>query len=109
MQQKQQNMNINIDSSVKPLYADEVGVTCTIKQEKSEKGIVRKEGTVSLTFWDALGQGVVTRVTLTKTTAKALAGVLKTNVDELEKNIDSKEEIANFNNLGETKSSGYIG
>ena len=56
MTQNQHQMNISVDSSVKPLYADEVSVSCPIKQEKDEKGTVSKEGNVSLIFIDALGQ-----------------------------------------------------
>ena len=108
MEQKQQ-MNINIDPSVKPFYADDVAIACFIKQEKGKKGKEAKEGNVSLIFLEALGQSVVTRVTISKTTAKALASILKTNIEELEKKIDSDEEMSNQPQLYDTASSNYIG
>ena len=91
MEQEQQ-VNINIDPSVKPLFADEVAVACTIKQEKDEKGNLKKEGFVSLIFLDMVTRSTVARVTLSKTTAKALSKLLKNNVQDMEKKLLSKTE-----------------
>ena len=107
MEQKQQ-MNINIDASVKPLYADEVAITCTIKQEKEKDGKITKEGTISFVFLDILSQSAVSRITLSKTTAKALSKILNTNIEELEKRLQSKSEEKQ-ENLSSSTSNDYIG
>jgi len=107
MEQKQQ-MNINIDPSVKPLYADEVAVACSIKQEKDEKDNFKKEGVVSLIFIDIITQSTVARVTLSKTTAKALSNILKTNIEDMEKKLLSKVEETPIKIEG-TSSKDYIG
>ena len=107
MEQKQQ-MNINIDPSVKPLFSDEVAVACSIKQEKDEKGNFKKEGFVSLIFIDMMTQSTVARVTLSKMTAKALCKILKTNVEDMEKKLLSKTQEMSVKIEG-TSSKDYIG
>ena len=107
MEQKPQ-LNINIDHSVKPLFADEVAVACSIKQEKDEKGKLRKEGFVSLMFIDIITQTTIARVTLSKITAKALWKILKNNVEDLEKKLISKGEVAPVK-IEDTSSKEYIG
>jgi len=107
MEQKQQ-MNINIDSSVKPLYADEVAITCTIKQEKNKDGKITKEGTVSFVFVDVLSQSAVSRITISKTTAKALSKILNNNLEELEKKLQNKNEEKQ-EKVSSSTSNDYIG
>jgi hypothetical protein len=103
-----QQMNFNIDPSVKPLFADEVAIACSIKQEKNEKGEISKEGFVSLVFLDMVTKSTVSRVTLSKTTAKALSKILRTNVEALEKKILSKTDDTKIKIEG-TDSKDYIG
>ena len=107
MEQKQQ-MNINIDPSVKPLFADEVAIACSIKQEKDEKGILKKEGFVSLIFIDMMTQSTVARVTLSKTTARDLSKILKTNLEDMDKRLNSKVQETSVKIEG-TSSKDYIG
>ena len=105
-----QNLNINIDPSIKPIFADEVVVARMVKQENRKSGKIVKEGNLSLIFLDALGNKAVARITLSKTTAKSLAQVLKINVKDLEKELrnkknlkhipSSKESITNENYIG---------
>ncbi|MEK6984071.1 MAG: hypothetical protein AABX33_05835 [Nanoarchaeota archaeon] len=106
MEQKQQ-MSINIDPSVKPLFADEVAVACTIKQEKDEKGDLKKEGFVSLIFIDIVTHGTVARITMSKSTGKALWKILKTNLEDMEKQLLSKGQVAPVKIEGTSKD--YIG
>ena len=107
MEQKQQ-MNINIDPSVKPLFADEVAIACSIKQEKDEKGNLKKEGFVSLIFIDMMTQSTVARIAVSKTTAKALCKILKTNLDDMEIKLKSKSKEPSVK-IDKTSSKDYIG
>lgn len=106
MQKKQ----INIDPSAKPLFADEVVVAHTVKQEKDKKGKISKEGYVTLLFVDALSNRAMSRITMSKTTAKTLAQILHRDVENLEKELKSKKAMkAPVTVKGTSESSSYIG
>lgn len=105
----QNKFQINLDPSVKPLFADDVVVAHTIKQHKDSKGKISKEGYVSLVFVDAMSQRAISRVTLSKTTARVLADVLKRDVENLEKELKSKKPMKAPMQIKGTAESSYIG
>jgi len=110
-QTPQQQVNINIDPSVKPIWADEVMITRMTKQNKDAKGKIEKEGYISLIFVDGFTKMALARLTISKTTAKALANLLNTNVTDLEKDLANKSEIkpAATTIQASTTKSNYIG
>ncbi len=85
---------INIDlakSNIKPVFADEVAVIVKMKAAKNQKGEIEKEGQIGMIFIDMLKQKPVGEFVVTKATARALSMVLSQNVDNLEKELKSKE------------------
>ena len=86
-----QQINIKIDPSIKPIFADEVQLICALKQDKREDGFF-KEGNLSLIFFDNFTRKAVSRIVLNLITAKQLTNVLIQNIKSLEKEMDSKEE-----------------
>ncbi len=108
MESKQ--LNISIDATVKPFFADEVAVATSIKQEKTPRGKIIKEGVVTLVFLEALGNRAIARVTLGKVTAKSLQKVLKTTLGTLDKELRSKNELKAATTISRASDSGdYIG
>jgi hypothetical protein len=119
MNPEQQNpqapqVNINIDPSVKPLWADEVIITRMVKQRADEKGKLEKDGNLALIFVDGFTKTAVARITLNKITAKALGNLILANVKDLEKELSKKIDLAKKNMsqsaiVASTAKSNYIG
>ena len=73
-----------------PLFADEVLVSANIKAEQKEGKISEKEGFVSLIFVDRSNLQPITKIVLSKLTAKSLVNMLKNTIDQLEKELKKK-------------------
>ena len=86
-----------------------MAVAHVVKQEKDAKGKVKKEGYISLFFIDAITQRTNTRIVISKTTAKALAEVLKKDVETLEKELKSKKTMKAPVTVQGTETRSYIG
>jgi len=90
-----QNKQIQVDvGKVSPLFADEVIVASKIKAFKRENDPkhVEKEGNIELIFLDQLSQPprAISRVVVSKSTAKGLLKVLNDNIQKME--IDLKDK-----------------
>lgn len=86
--------SINIDltkSTTRPVFADEVAVIVKLKASKNQKGDIEKEGQIGMIFIDMLKQKPVGEFVITKATARALSVVLSQNVENLEKELKSKD------------------
>lgn len=101
-------LNIEIDPTVKPIFADEIIVAVNIKQEK-KKGKLTKEGHLSLIFLDMFTKRAVSRIVISSNTAKALDNVLKINIERLEKELKSKTELKQPVKVETTSTEKYIG
>lgn len=101
-------VNINIDPTIKPLFADEVAVVSSVKQNNKEDK--EKEGNLSLIFIDTFSQKAVARVVLSRITAKALVGILKKAIEELDKKVKTKGDLRDTMSLKSTSDpQSYIG
>jgi hypothetical protein len=74
----------------KPIFADEVAIMLKVKAIKSDKGVVEKEGVITLVFIDMAKQQVIGEFVISKTTAKALVKILPENIEKLEKQLADK-------------------
>ena len=86
---------VNIDvSRVVPVFADEVIVAAKIKAFKKEEGSkqVEKEGNIELIFLDQLTHPpkAISRVVVSRSTAKGLIRVLNDNLQKMEKDLKDK-------------------
>jgi len=91
MTEGQRQVNVDV-SHVSPLFADEVVVASKIKAFKDDKNRVEKEGSIELVFLDQLSNPprAISRVVISRVTAKGLLKVLSENVQKLEKDLKDK-------------------
>ncbi len=82
----QQNL---ANSSVRPLYADEVVVAHTIKAGKDGKTVI-KEGHLQLVFIDMTTQKPVEKVFISPLTAVGLYRALGESINKINKELKSK-------------------
>lgn len=91
MTEGQRQVNVDVSKTV-PLFADEVVVASKIKAFKDDKNRVEKEGNIELIFLDQLSNPprAISRVVVSRVTAKSLLKVLNENVQKLEKDLKDR-------------------
>ena len=92
-----------------PWFADEVAVLKGVKAIK-EGNKVRKEGFIRLGFIDMVKREVFAEIVLMPSTVKALIELLKRNLEELEKELESNEiKLPKATKISKTEDLTYIG
>ena len=86
-EQKQVNLNF---ADTKPIFADEIALAFNVNAVKNEKGVIEKEGYVTILFVNAMTHKVVGEFVVGKNTAKSLIRVLSESVATLEKQLADK-------------------
>ncbi|HDH91667.1 MAG TPA: hypothetical protein ENF38_01810 [Candidatus Aenigmarchaeota archaeon] len=79
-----------LKSELKPLFADEALVMGTIKARK-EGETLKKEGNIRIEFIDMTNLKPISRIVISLSTAKGLIRALQTQVERLERDLESKE------------------
>lgn len=78
-------------NKVKPLFAHDVGVSITIKSEKTKRGAIKKEPFTELIFIDSIGKQIISRIVIPFGTLKALPLLIEDNIKKTKKEIKNKE------------------
>ncbi|MEM5811603.1 MAG: hypothetical protein QW641_02210 [Candidatus Aenigmatarchaeota archaeon] len=84
----EKEIQLNIPSDIKPLFADEVVVSIRVKTSKDEK-----EAYVNLKFFTIEGKRVIADITISKLTAKSLLAILSEQLNKLEEKTSSTTYI----------------
>ena len=89
----QKQVQIQVDPTIKPLFADKVMVATLLQssKEKDENGKIRKEGHVRIGFIDGMTNRVITDVVIGLMTAKDLTKILDDNIKKLDEELKSGE------------------
>lgn len=90
MTEGQRQVNVDVSRAI-PLFSDEVLVASKIKAFKDGKKI-EKEGIIELIFLDQLSNPpkAISRIAISRATAKGLFKVLDENVQKMEKDLKDK-------------------
>ncbi|MBU2522965.1 MAG: hypothetical protein KKE23_01590 [Nanoarchaeota archaeon] len=90
MTEGQRQVSVDVSKAV-PLFADEVLIASKIKAFKDDKK-VEKEGVIELLFLDQLSSPpkAISRIVISRATAKSLLKVLDENVKKMEKDLKDK-------------------
>lgn len=93
MENQPQQINIDLSkSSSKPIFADEIAIAARLKAfQKDKKSPIEKEGHVALIFLDMTKQQAVGEFIISRFTARGLIASLSQTLEQLEKELASKE------------------
>lgn len=83
-----QNLN---ESKLQPIFANEVLVSGMVKGTKDKDGNVTKEANVMMVFVDMTNLQPIGKYVVSVSTASGLINALRTQLDQLEKQIQEKE------------------
>ncbi|MCS7123004.1 MAG: hypothetical protein RMJ17_00275 [Candidatus Aenigmarchaeota archaeon] len=84
----EKEIQLNIPTDVKPLFADDILVSLRVKADKDEKEVY-----VNLKFFVIEGKRVVADVTISKITAKSLLAILTNQLSKAEEKTSSTTYI----------------
>lgn len=72
-------------------FAYDVGITATIRAEKTKRGAIKKEICPELIFIDSIGKRIVSRIGISFGTLKIMSELINNNLKEFNKQLKSKE------------------
>jgi len=83
---------VNLDLKNAELkFAYDVGISATIRIEKTKRGAIKKEIFPELVFIDTVGKSIVSRIVLPFRTLKAMSELLNNKLKEFDKQLKSKD------------------
>ena|SRR3989338_7391968 len=93
--EEQQRIHQNlVNTELVPIFADDVLIGQTIKQNKDKDGNLEKEGTISFFFFDMMTQKPVSKVVISRLTAQNLHKLLGDTIEKMNIEIKSNKETA---------------
>ncbi len=106
----QQRIHMNLATTdIKPIYADDVLIGQTIKQNKLPEGTMEKEGLVSFFFLDMMTQKPVAKIVISRITAQQLHHLLGDTLQKMAAELKSNKETVYNVQIQPEKHTGYIG
>ncbi|MBI4441685.1 hypothetical protein HY639_05945 [Candidatus Woesearchaeota archaeon] len=110
LQEEQQKIHANLTTSdLKPVFADDVLVGQTIKQNKLPDGKMEKEGVITFFFLDMMTQKPIAKVVISRLTAQNLHNLLGDTLQKMIEELKSEKETVHKVSIQAQEKHGYIG
>lgn len=107
--EEQQKIHFNLTSTkLTPIFADDILIGQTIKQNKTKEGELEKEGVISFFFLDMMTQKPVAKVVISRLTALNFHHLLGDTLQKLNAELKSGKETKQQMQI-QTEKHEYIG
>lgn len=108
--EEQQKIHMNLTTTeLMPVFADDVLVGQTIKQNKNHEGELEKEGVISFFFLDMITLKPVAKVVMSRLTAQNLCHILSDTLQKMVAELKSGKETKQQHSIETQEKHGYIG
>ncbi len=106
----QQRIQMSVATTeITPVYADDVLIGQTIKQNKLPDGTLEKEGLITFFFIDMITQKPVAKIVTSRITAQQFNHLLGDTLQKMNTELRSNKETVYNVHIEPEKHTGYIG